>query len=452
MKDKVLKTIEQYRMLQPGDRVAVGVSGGADSVALLALLCRLGETLPLRLTVCHINHNLRGEESLRDQRFVEELCRRLGVECRVRSVDAAALAQAQGCSVEEAARQARYAFFAQTAGEGGKIATAHTATDNTETVLLNLARGSGLKGLCGIPPVRGNIVRPLIACTRQQTEAFCRANGLEWVEDSTNAADGYTRNRLRHHAVPVLKEQNPALDRTVAAMTERLRRDAEFLDRLARQEAEALTAGEGQLDRKGLLALAEPLQDRVLLGMIAGHSQTPSQLLEICRRAAREGRGGAQLAAGIRFRANSRWVWVEQTGEVPLDGEAELPRLCPGEETELQLGSRRVRAALRSAGPGCSEKIYKFPINNRMSYDTIQNTLVLRTRRPGDRITLARRGVSKSLKKLFCEEKLLPQDRASRLVLADRLGRVYWVEGFGPSAGAEPTCETVQMLELTILE
>ncbi|MBQ9109096.1 MAG: tRNA lysidine(34) synthetase TilS, partial [Oscillospiraceae bacterium] len=203
MKANALKTIAEFHMLTQGDFVAVGVSGGADSVALLSLLCCLRGELDLTLVACHINHNLRGAEAKRDEDFVRRLCDRLGVECRVLSADVAALAREEGRSVEETARQVRYRFFAETAGKRGKIATAHTAADNTETVLLNLARGSGLRGLCGIPPVRGNILRPLIGGTREQTEAWCCQNGLEWVEDSTNAADDYTRNRLRHHAVPV---------------------------------------------------------------------------------------------------------------------------------------------------------------------------------------------------------------------------------------------------------
>lgn len=449
MKDNVLKTLETHRMLQRGDLVAVGVSGGADSVALLCLLQELAPLWDLRLVACHLNHNLRGEESLRDQQFTVELCRRLGVECRTASADVAALAARAGCSVEEAARRARYEFFAQTAGQGGKIATAHTATDNTETVLLNLARGSGLRGLCGIPPVRGNIIRPLIACTRSQTEAYCREKGLGWVEDSTNATDDYTRNRLRHRAVPVLREQNPSLDRTVAAMSSRLRRDADFLDELARAEALRLTDPEGRVDRVGLLELPLPLQDRLLLELIAPFSAAPSVLLEVCRAAAAAGQGGAELREGCYFRANSRFVWVEEKTD-PICGEVCLPPLQPGQSVCLQLGGRTLRATL-CPQEHRSEKVYNFPLKNGVSYDRIQDTLVLRTRRTGDRITLGRRGVSKSLKKLFCEEKLTQRERAERLVLARPDGGVVWVEGFGPSAEAEPDSRTQQLLELTIL-
>ena len=155
LEQKAWDALRRYNMLQKGDSIAVGVSGGADSVALFDFLCSVRRRLELTLTVCHVNHNLRGAESLRDEAFVRELAAERGAEFRLLTVDAAALAREQGRGVEEAARDLRYGFFAETAGERGRIATAHTLDDSVETFLFRLARGTGAKGLRGIPPVRG---------------------------------------------------------------------------------------------------------------------------------------------------------------------------------------------------------------------------------------------------------------------------------------------------------
>jgi len=452
MKDKVRRTIAQFHMLQQGDLVAAGVSGGADSVALLSLLCALRPELGLRLVACHVNHGLRGEESDRDEAFVRQLCGRLGVECRVLRIDAAALAKASGRSVEEAARDARYAFFAQAAGERGKTATAHTASDNAETVLLNLCRGTGLRGLCGIPPVRGSIVRPLIACTRAETEAWCRSQGLGWVEDSTNAADEYARNRLRHHVLPTLRGQNPAFDRSVEAMTRRLRRDADYLDQQARQAAEGLALPGGGLDRQGFLRLPRPLADRILLELIGGCTQPGARLEELCLALAQAGSGCQQLTAQRRFYATAEAIGVEPAApDAPAPvPEMRVPPLRSGTRWERNLGGRDVKLSILPTDAPNSENIYNYPLKNVLCYDKIQRTLVMRTRRAGDRMALPRRGLSKPLKKLFWEEKVPPQQRDSRLVLADEDGTVLWVEGIGPAAGAAPGQDSRLLLALEL--
>ena len=453
MKANALKTIAEFHMLTQGDFVAVGVSGGADSVALLSLLCCLRGELDLTLVACHINHNLRGAEAKRDEDFVRRLCDRLGVECRVLSADVAALAREEGRSVEETARQVRYRFFAEMAGERGKIATAHTAADNTETVLLNLARGSGLRGLCGIPPVRENIIRPLIGCSREQTEAWCRQNGLEWVEDSTNAADDYTRNRLRHHAVPVLRQQNPTLDHAVSELSHRLRRDADFLDGLAQQEKEKIMQPNGRIDRIKLLELAQSLRDRILLGMMGEHIQPSSKMKDLCLQTAQQGQGSVELTRRVYFKADDHSVWCEESPQPsPVAEEVEIPPLVPGQKMVCQLGGRQVELFLWETAPLSSQNVYNYPLKNQLCYDKINGMLVLRTRRTGDRITLPRRGVSKTLKKLFCEEKIPQQERENRLVLAGHGCNVLWAEGVGPTASLLPDRQTKLVLELTIFE
>ena len=199
MLETVKRTIAAYAMLAPGERVLVALSGGADSVALLLVLRELGYLV----RAFHLNHCLRGAESDRDEEFCRTLCARLGVELAVERVDVAAAAVQQGTGVEETERRVREEWRDEGA-KGEKIATAHTADDNLETVLFHLARGAGAKGLAGIPPVRGQVVRPLLDVGRTQIEAYLAGLGQDYVTDSTNADDAYTRNRIRHTVVPVL--------------------------------------------------------------------------------------------------------------------------------------------------------------------------------------------------------------------------------------------------------
>ena len=201
MLDTVKRTISDYMMLETGENVLVALSGGADSTALLLSLRELG--YPVR--AFHLNHCLRGAESDRDEAFCRRLCEKLGVELTVERVDIAAAAG--DSAVEETARRIRYARL-EHAAHGAQIAVAHNADDNLETVLFHLVRGSGAKGVSGIPPVRGAVIRPLLFAERREIEAFLRENGQDYVTDSSNLSDDYTRNRLRHSVLPVLRGIN----------------------------------------------------------------------------------------------------------------------------------------------------------------------------------------------------------------------------------------------------
>jgi tRNA(Ile)-lysidine synthase len=245
----------------PKDRhVTVALSGGADSVALLHALLELG----LNVTCCHVNHNLRGAESDTDEAFVRDLCKKWGVKVTVCSLNVKSL-QKKHQSLEEAARNARYAFFS----EFETVATAHTASDNAETVLLNLIRGTGLKGLCGIPPVRDNIIRPLIECQRSDIEEYCKKHDLDYVTDSTNHCEEFTRNKIRMRLIPVIKQINPAFDCTVTRMCEILREDSDFLEN---------TAQCCDYSIKQLSNLEKPLLKRIIIGLLSHNNISPSNL------------------------------------------------------------------------------------------------------------------------------------------------------------------------------
>lgn len=230
--------IVQFHMIEHGDVVIAGVSGGADSVCLLLTLCSLREKFGFEVKVCHVNHCLRGAAADADEEYVKKLCGELGVECRVFRKEVELIAEKRKQSCEEAGREVRREAFEQMCAENGgtKIATAHHRDDQAETVLLNIARGTGIRGLCGIVPVRDNRIRPLLSLTRDRIESYLRERGIVWRVDATNEEDDYTRNRIRHKVLPVL--ENEVNDQTVKHL-ESLSRQAEeiceYLDYSVRQ-------------------------------------------------------------------------------------------------------------------------------------------------------------------------------------------------------------------------
>ena len=223
--------------------VCCALSGGADSVCLLACL---REMPGITLSAVHIQHNLRGDESRRDEDFCRTLCENWGIPLTVISVDVRDYAAAHRLSVETAARECRYAAFETLACD--HIATAHTASDQLETVLFRMARGAGLRGLCGIPERRGSFIRPLLYATRTEIEAFLRERGLSCVTDSSNLSDDYSRNFIRHHIVPAMQQLNPGAEQNTARMVDSLREDAALLDSLAEKYDTLLTLHACEMD------------------------------------------------------------------------------------------------------------------------------------------------------------------------------------------------------------
>lgn len=453
MEQQVLQTIIEERMLQQGDTVAVGVSGGADSVALLHFLCSVGQRWDLTLRVCHLNHSLRGEESLRDQEFVRELARELGLDFCLEVVDAAGTAQARGQSVEEAARDLRYGFFGRCAGPGGKIATAHTLSDSMETLLLNLTRGTGVRGLRGIPAVRGNIIRPLSGVTRAQVEDYCRRHRLATVHDSTNDSLDYTRNRLRHQVLPVLTQLNPGLPATLSRFMEQMGDQWAMTLDLAGDAAARLRRGD-TLDRPGLLALHRPVRMALLQQLLeeAGGAQS-ARLLTLMEQVLEQGTGAVELTAGVYFFSQSDCCGLRRAAE-----EAP-PASCPIPEDLLRrggisppVGQKRLKFAMFHNLDGQKpEKVNKGLFQNTLDYARIEGSVVLRTKADGDRISLAGGAGTRLLKKYYQEAGIPPQERARLLVLTDGQG-VLWAEGIGVHRRAAPAPDTTTALIIDVLE
>lgn len=285
--DKLRAAISGNDMLPAGGgRVCVALSGGADSVSLLMALKELRAELNVELSACHLNHGLRGEESDRDERFCRELCERCAVPFYSKKISVCDLAQKHE-SIEEAARRARYAFFEEALSHFGAsvLATAHNANDNAETVLLNLTRGTGLKGLCGIPPARSfgdhakglRVIRPLIYCERAEIEAFLRELGQPCVTDKTNLSEDYTRNKIRLRALPELSAINPSVVSVIGRMTGNLRADSDFLDSLAEKSLAEAWEGRGW-NALRLSKLPAPIKARAIRKILITGGIEPSAL------------------------------------------------------------------------------------------------------------------------------------------------------------------------------
>ena len=443
LEQKALCALRQYSLFSQGDRIAVGVSGGADSVALLRFLAALRPQFGWDLVVCHIHHGLRAAEADRDECFVRALAEQLGLPCAVSRIDAAALALRDHISVEEAGRMARYAFFAQTAGEGGRIATAHTLDDSIETVLMNLVRGTGLRGLCGIPRIRGNIVRPLLDCTRAEVEDYLSALGQPYCTDSTNLTDDYTRNRIRHDILPRLCALNPNFPGAMARMLPRLAAQQALTDCLAAQSAQQLQAACGGLSRQGLSALPEPVCDRLLLRLLE-QNRLPVSAAAV-ERMTETLRTGGKLDLAARS-----WFFVAQ-GDLaaviyaPPGGIPPVPVPLPQEETPVILPfspQKSLKLTLcNKIVANTSEKFNISLLKYAIDCDRIKGYSFMRTRRPGDTFIVGKKQLS--LGEAWAAAGIPALLRPALMVLADEQG-VLWAEGIGSSSRAAVTENTKQ--------
>jgi len=425
MKDKVLRFCREQRLLPPGSHVVCAVSGGADSMAMLSCLLSLREEADITVSAVHFNHKLRGQESDADEQFVREFCRIRDIPLICSSGDAAAYAKEHRLSVEEAARALRYQFFS---GLDGLIATAHTADDNAETVLMNLLRGTGLRGLGGIPPCRGKFVRPMLCVTREDVLQALQHAGITWREDSSNAGDDYRRNRLRHHVIPLLKQENPAFSKTVLEESLLLRQENEYLEQLAAEAAEAAQAENGH--RLDVLAdLPDALLRRTLLHFFREHeipcdSGHVESLLRLIRSGNTSGRVG-----------------------LPQDTEAVLScgilRFC--REPLPALVSRKLQIPGRTLIPECSMEIRctltdeipaPAPDTVLLDHTRLTSTVTVRARMTGDELALP--GGHRSLKRLMIDRKIPVTDRDRIPVLAMD-NTVLAAYGLGTSQNYLPT-------------
>ncbi len=425
MKTEVLAYCRREQLFSAGDRVIAAVSGGADSMAMLWCLHSCREELGVTVSAAHFNHGLRGEEANADEAFVRAFCEEHRIEFYAGGADVAVFAKNSGMTLEEAAREKRYEYLLSLPCD--KIATAHNADDNAETVLLHLLRGSGLRGLCGVPPRRGRIVRPMLSVTREEILQFLREEGIAWREDRTNEEDDCLRNRLRHHVMPLLYEQAPFLRRNLLRQCELLRGEDELLDKLAGKLLELdgdgyriaplLTADDALQKRALRLILREHLPQNVAQRHISAlqallYSDDPSAQLD--------------LPNGLTARRRYDTLAITEGGKIPSFPETALN--VPGVTRIPQL-RLRVTCAVEENFQKQGNTAFQFAVK----YDMIAtDALTLRPRRTGDSMQMDG-GYTKTLKKLLIEQKV-PRDRREALPVLTDGRRVIAVLGLGVSA------------------
>ena len=429
--EKVFAFTGEKSLFSAPCHVLVGVSGGADSMALLHVLTHW--LMPgLRVSAVHIHHGLRGETADRDEQFVRDYCAEHGVDFTAFHEDVAAYAQKNGLTLETAGRQVRYADFEKCRKEIGAdyILTAHTSSDQVETVLMRIIRGTGVDGLCGILPSLGVIRRPLLACTREEVEAYCHDNGIDFVTDETNSDVQFTRNRIRHEIVPLLEKVNPAVNEAILRLSNHAKDDSAFFNNLAEESIH-------NAEISKLNALATPVRRRAISKLFANAGVYSYDQYHICAVEAilAKGCGSTCLPGGITAVVTAgRLEFITETPKKEIE-----PILVKGLPFSFTVNEQKYTICLEDLSS--FQNVHNLFSTLALDYDKIQGNLCVRNRRVGDVVHPAGRGVGKSLKKLMNEYKVPITQRDCLPLLCDDLG-VVLIPGY--------TCdERVRITEAT---
>ena len=411
---KVKTYVEKFHMIEPGDTIVLGISGGADSVCLLKLLSKWKESWGISLKAVHVHHQLRGKEADDDEAFVRRLCEGEGIVCQVFHEDVQGIANREKTGLEEAGRLARYRCFTKVCEEagGGKIALAHHQDDLAETMLHHLVRGTGIAGLCSLKPVSGNRIRPLLCLGKEEILAYLEEAGQSWRTDSSNLEDDYTRNRIRHHVLEELKtEVNPQAVRHMAQLSEELEEAREVLDRVAEKERKQYV----KEDADGAILLEALKKEPDLISRQIIHTL----LKEIS--------GKQKNFTRIHIEAVQQ-LWKQKVG---------ARRDLPYEMLTVSLISRDFG------------KIQEKKYTKWFDYDRIEQKLVIRHRQPGDRICLFDGGGSKKLKDYLIDRKIPVEERDQLWLLADG-SEILWIIGDRISAAYKVKEQSSRILQAEI--
>lgn len=415
MIEKLRTAVKNYGLFTESKTVTVALSGGADSVALLHALLQLKDEFGLIINAAHLNHGIRGDEADQDEAFVKAFCKDLGVELFCQKVDIPKIAQSTGESLELAARNVRYEFLNSVSK--GVIATAHTASDNFETLLFNVSRGTGLKGICGIPAKRDNIVRPLILATRSEIEDYCSYNNLRFCTDSTNRDDCYARNRIRLNVVPELLKVNNGAVLNALRLCGNAAEDEDYIASQVEKVYDEAFVGDG-LSVEILNGQHISLRKRMIARLCKDATDIVPEQVHIDSICDMLKMGGNRVSFKCDYEATVRKGVLRLEKKAGVTSQAVtvdcFPFCCQNVSIERKV----------------LENINSLLLKNVIDCDKICGELVLRHRMPGDSIKLLGRGVTKTLKKLFNESDLSAEEKSSLWVLSDDKG-VLWVEKYG---------------------
>lgn len=422
---KFRHTINKYDMFGDCAALLCGFSGGADSTALLEMLRLMCAENQIRLGAVHVNHMIRGADADSDEENCMRFCAERGIELFIRRADIPKIAAAEKTGIEETARRERYSLFNDLCVSEGfdRIAVAHNAGDNFETVLFNLFRGTGIRGLSGIPPVRDNIIRPLIGCSKVEIIGYCDENGLIYVNDGSNADTGYTRNFIRREIIPLAFRVNTAAEENVTRMCEQLRRDSDFLDAIA--DIGDMPESDAMLSRRITSEYTAFTGGGKLCRV---HIENASKLI-------REGKlhGLVSLPGGVSIRKNRSGFAFVNTARAPSE-----PFCLPLKPGKNDLGAAGVVFVYDN--PEALDEIkevkniYRLFIYKTLYSDKIDGSLYIRSRCGGD--VIYNGGMTRSVKKLLNAKKIEPLERYSLPFFCDDRG-VLWIPGVALRDGME---------------
>jgi len=396
MNNKVHKTVKKYNMLSKGDRVLIGVSGGADSIALLEFFVSVKEKYDLDICVAHIEHGIRGEDSVNDAEFVENYCKKLGVNFYLKTIDAPNLAKKAKMGVEEYSRMARYDFFNTI--ECDKIATAHNLTDNIETLLFRLARGTGLKGACSIPAVRGKIIRPFIEVSSGEIRKWCNDNNIPYRVDCTNSDSAYSRNLIRLEILPLFEKLNANYQDNIENFISDVNEDYAFIDDYVKSIYPVIVKN-NEIDLTKLNELDLSIKKRILIMFFDENGYSLSRI-------------HLQSVIDITLKSGKSQI-KENVFAISAKGKIRIAKF-----NDLNKKDEFVTKILN---------IDEFKDKNIDFYcdcDKIVGNIIIRAKQAGDRIKPAGRNVSKTLKKLFNESAYPIEKRDKKIVVCDDFGIV----------------------------
>lgn len=432
LSERILAAVSRYLEAYDihDENVVCAFSGGADSVSLLWALDTLRGKYRLSIGALHVNHGIRGEEAVRDERFCEEFCRERNIAFQTECVDAPAYAQKERVSLETAARILRYDVFARVqSAQRTLIATAHTAGDNAETVLFRLARGTGLTGLTGIPPMREGIIRPILTVLPSDVRGALSELGLPHVEDSTNRDPAYARNYIRAEILPRLETLHAGVTERICEMTRSLRTDSDYLEGEARRHLRETPKKKLRFCMRGLhpsisTRMIRALYERVRRSADALSSEQVDSIEKMVRGDAAH--ASINLPCGIQAYVDRDAFGI---GDPPMSETLPVQSLHTGVNF---LTGRSACLVLSETPIDVSTlpemKIYNSVITVSFSTATIINNLYVRSRRPGDSYRYG--GMTRKVKKLFCDAKLPSETRRKLPLLCDDEG-ILWIPGYG---------------------
>lgn len=469
MIQRVMDHVKEQQMLEEGDCVVAGVSGGADSVCLLLMLLEIKKEIAIDIRVVHVDHKIRSD-SADDAAYVAGLCRAHGIPFVLVEEDVGALARERHISVEEAGRDVRYRAFFDALGEKkGKIAIAHNKNDSCETFLFHLFRGTSLRGLGGILPVRGQIIRPLLCLERAQIERFLEERGVRYCIDSTNLEDHHTRNRIRHHILDAaVREISPAAVGHISDACAQIHGAFQLIEELTIQGAASCVAtderGRYHIEEEPFLQLHGTIQGYVLMEALSRAAGSRKDLGAVHIAQLKELMGkqcgrSIDLPCGLVAKRGYDGICIgkKDAGQDARSLEAVFTRreqesLLDGGSVDIILNDRqRLRATIMRRESVDLKNIPEKKYTKWLDHDTIKDNIVIRTRRPGDYLTVNAMDQRKTLKSYFIDRKV-PQEERGCIFLVAEASHIIWVIGGRISSHYKVTERTQRILCLSWID